>query len=131
MIEEDNAPHETLFSFLKQCDALEWLVLLVLLAVGILHLSLCVRSITGRGAYPSIVYALLLFSGPVLLILSICAELPPTLFLEGIDTDAGNSFALRFITISGSLSCYIFICNLLLTLIAIHRNQRGICRTAV
>jgi len=131
MIEEDSAPRETLLSVIKPLDGLEWLVLLVLAAVGIFHFLLCIRSIVGRGAYPPVVYALLLFSGPILLILSVCAELPPTLFVEGIDAGAGLKLVLRFIEMAGSLGCYIFVCNLLLTLIAIHRSQRGICRTAL
>jgi len=129
MIDPDDAPSQNLFSLFKEGGWWESPVLVLLLGIGILHFSLCVRSIAGRSSYPPVIHAILLFSGPVLVALSICALLPSVLFVEGIDADDVSRQMLKVFAFSGRLSLVIFVCNLLLSLVAIYRGQRGIGRT--
>ena len=107
---------------------LQLLLTLLLVAIGIYHITLSIRTLIGRGGSTSAgIHALLLFSGPCILLLSVCAMLPttlPGLFIVGIDADQALKHTLELTSFLGWLSLGSFIPNLFLSLIVLNRSQR-------
>jgi hypothetical protein len=128
----NEAPEELqhhLLAPLKESGPGEFLITFLLVAIGIYHITLSLRTLAGRGGTSAAsVHALLLFSTPCLLFLLICGMLPttfPKLFIVGIDEGNGLRHALELTSFLGWLCLWSFIPNLFLSLAVLTRSQKS------
>ena len=122
------APQQSVFTPLVQSGPLQLFLGLLLVAIGIFHLSLSLRTLFGRRVpMEAAFHAILLFSGPCITLLLVFALLPtevPGLFIVGIDAGEGLKHTLELTSFFGWLCLSTFIPNLFLTMISLNRSQR-------
>jgi hypothetical protein len=125
----DESP-ESIFTPVLHSGPLQLLLTPLIVAIGIYHITLSVRTLLGsRSSVAPGVHAVLLFAGPCLLILSVAAMLPttvPKLFVVGIDEDEGLKHTLRLTSFLGWLCLGIFVPSFVLCLLTLKRNQRSV-----
>ncbi len=129
MNDEAEVPYHSVFTPLVESGPIQLVLAVILVAMGIFHLTLSLRSLFGSGApLDAAFHAILLFSGPCITLLAVFAFLPttiPGLFSVGIDADAGLKHALELTSFLGGLSLITFVPNLVLALVTLSRSQRG------
>ena len=128
MNEATDEPVESIFTPVMHGGPFHLVLTLLIIAIGIYHITLLVRTLLGRLPPASAgVHAILLFAGPCLLVLSVAAVLPttfPKLFVSGFDEDEGLKHTLQFTSFLGWLCLGIFIPSFVLWLLSLNRNQR-------
>jgi hypothetical protein len=122
------APQQSIFAPLVQSGPLQLFLALLLVAIGVFHLSLSLRTLLGRRVpLDPAFHAILLFSGPCITLLLVFALLPteiPGLFIVGIDAGEGLKHTLELTSFFGWLCLTTFVPNLILAVVTLNRSQR-------
>ncbi|RYD84394.1 MAG: hypothetical protein EOP84_05630 [Verrucomicrobiaceae bacterium] len=128
MNEAVDEPQRSILAPLLESGPLQLFLALLLVAIGIFHLTLSLRILLRRRPPVSAgIHAVLLFSGPCIILLLVMAILPTTLpgyFIVGIDEEEPLRRGLQQASWFGLIGLGGFVLNLLFAIPCLFRSER-------